>query len=359
MKETIKIVKTENSRLPHFDFDNMPPFGSTFTDHMFEADYIDGKWQNFTIKPLQNLSIHPSNLTFHYGQAIFEGMKASLRRKDGVPLLFRPLDHARRLNNSARRLSMPEFPEDWFVEVLEQLILVDKGWIPPEEGSAMYIRPFMIAMDNLIGVKPSQTYKFMILLLPVGPYYAKPVTLRAETKYVRAVKGGIGEAKAAGNYAASLFPFMEAKNAGYDQIMWLDALEFKYVQEIGTMNIFFVYGDKVVTPATDGALLKGITRDSFIKILKKEGIEVVERLISIDELIEAYKAGELTEVWGSGTAAVVANVSKLAIHDELLEFDVDNYRIGSMVKSILNKLRSGERKDEFGWIVPVEEKVEV
>lgn len=358
MKDTIKIVKTGNSRLSTFDFNNMPPFGSAFTDHMFEADYIDGQWQNFTIKPLQNLSIHPSNLTLHYGQAIFEGMKATLSH-DGTPLLYRPFDHARRLNNSARRLSMPEFPEEWFVEVLEQLILVDKDWIPPQEGSALYIRPFMIAMDNLIGVKPSQTYKFMILLLPVGPYYAKPVSLRAETKYVRAVKGGIGEAKAAGNYAASLFPFMEAKKDGFDQIMWLDAIEFKYVQEIGTMNIFFVFGDKVVTPATDGALLKGITRDSFIKILKHEGIPVEERLISIDELVEAYKAGALTEIWGSGTAAVVANVHKLAIHDEILEFDVEKYKIGPMVKGFLNKLRRGEKKDIFDWIVPVGEHVRV
>jgi branched-chain amino acid aminotransferase len=358
MKERIKIIKTKDSRLSKLDFNNMPPFGSTFTDHMFEADYLDGKWQNFTIKPLQNLSLHPSNLTLHYGQAIFEGMKASLST-DGVPMLFRPMDHARRLNNSATRISMPPFPEELFVEVLEQLILVDKDWIPPQEGSAMYIRPFMIAMDNLIGVKPSQSYKFMILLLPVGPYYDKPVTLRAETKYVRAVKGGIGEAKAAGNYAASLYPFMEAKRAGYDQIMWLDALEFKYVQEIGTMNIFFVVGDKVVTPATDGALLKGITRDSFIKILKSEGIEVEERLISIDELVEWYKNGLLKEVWGSGTAAVVANVSKLAIHDNILEFNVDDYIIGPKVKSILNKLRSGQLKDNFGWIIPVEDKVTV
>ena len=213
MKETIKIVKTSQSKLRDFDFNHMPPFGSTFTDHMFEADYIDGEWMNFTIKPIQPLSMHPANLTLHYGQAIFEGMKATLT-KSGVPMLFRPYDHARRLNNSATRLSMPAFPEDTFVEVLEKMILVEKDWIPPQEGSAMYIRPFMIAMDSLVGVKPSQTYKLIILLLPVGPYYDRPLSLRAETKYVRAVKGGIGEAKAAGNYAASLFPFMEAKRAG-------------------------------------------------------------------------------------------------------------------------------------------------
>jgi branched-chain amino acid aminotransferase len=254
---------------------------------------------------------------------------------------------------------MPTFPEQDFIDALELLITVDRDWIPPMEGSAMYIRPFMIAMDNLIGVKPSQTYKMMILLLPVGPYYNQPLSLRAETQYVRAVKGGIGEAKAAGNYAASLYPFMEAKKAGFDQIMWLDAIEFKYVQEIGTMNIFFVINGKVVTPATDGALLKGITRDSFIKILKSEGIVVDERLISIDELVESYKKGELTEVFGSGTAAVVANVQKLAIHEEMLEFDVDNYKVGPLVKNILNKLRSGEIEDRFGWTKKIEATVTV
>ena len=358
MKETIKIVKTSHSKLPEFDFNRMPPFGSTFSDHMFEADYVDGEWGNFTIKPIQPLSIHPANLTFHYGQAIFEGMKASMN-KNGIPMLFRPYDHARRLNQSALRLSMPTFPEEWFVEVLEKIISVEKGWIPPQEGSAMYIRPFMIAMDSLVGVKPSQKYKLMILLLPVGPYYDRPLSLRAETKYVRAVKGGIGEAKAAGNYAASLFPFMEAKRAGFDQILWLDALEFKYVQEIGTMNIFFVIDDKVVTPATDGALLKGITRDSYIKILKSEGYDVEERLISLDELEDAYRAGSLKEVWGSGTAALVANVEKLAIRENMLEFDVNKYQVGPFLKNYLNKLRSGEREDKFGWIHPIYEKVSI
>ena len=356
MKDAIKIVKTNQSRIKDFDFENMPGFGNAFTDHMFVADYIDGEWTDMTIMPLQDLSIHPANLTLHYGQAIFEGMKASLT-KDGVPMLFRPYDHARRLNFSATRLSMPTFPEDTFVEALEKLIIVDKAWIPPMEGSAMYIRPFMIAMDNLIGVKPSESYKLIIMLLPVGPYYDKPLSLRAETQYVRAVKGGIGEAKAAGNYAASLFPFMEAKKAGFDQIVWLDAQEFKYIQEIGTMNIFFVIDGKVVTPATDGALLKGITRDSFISIMQEEGLEVEERLVSIDELVEQYKAGKLTEVFGSGTAAVVANVYKLAIHDEVLEFDVDSYKVGPMVKKALNKIRSGERKDTFGWTKLIREEV--
>lgn len=352
MDTTLKIIKTENSRLGDFDFNNMPGFGNAFSDHMFEADYIDGEWKNFTIRPLSNFSIHPANLTLHYGQAIFEGMKASLS-KDGIPFLFRPYDHARRLNFSATRMSMPSFPEDVFIDVLEKLIMIDKDWIPPMEGSAMYIRPFMFATDGLIGVKPSQTYKFMILLLPVGGYYNKPLFLKVETQYVRAVRGGIGEAKAAGNYAASLYPYVEAKKQGFDQVLWLDALELKYVQEISTMNIFFVMKDKVITPATDGALLRGITRDCFMKILKKKNIPVEEARINIYEIFEQYKNGELLEVFGAGTAAIVADVDRLSLNGEVIKLDVSNYKISPMILSTINKIRSGEIADEFGWIKPI------
>lgn len=352
MDTTLKIIKTENSRLGDFDFNNMPGFGNAFSDHMFEADYIDGEWKNFTIRPLANFPIHPANLTLHYGQAIFEGMKASLS-KDGTPFLFRPYDHAKRLNYSAARMSMPSFPEDVFIDVLEKLILIDKEWIPPMEGSAMYIRPFMFATDGLIGVKPSQTYKFMILLLPVGAYYNKPLFLKVETEYVRAVRGGIGEAKAAGNYAASLYPYVEAKKQGFDQVLWLDALERKYVQEISTMNIFFVLKDKVVTPATDGALLKGITRDCFIKILKNHNIPVFEERIDIYEIFEKYKKGEVLEIFGSGTAAIVADVDRLSLNGEILKLDVSQYKISPMIMSTINKIRSGEYQDEYGWIKPV------
>ncbi len=356
MDTTLKIIKTENSRLGDFDFNNMPGFGNAFSDHMFEADFIDGEWKNFTIRPLSNFSIHPANLTLHYGQAIFEGMKASLS-KEGTPFIFRPFDHAKRLNMSAARMSMPSFPEDVFVDVLEKLIMIDKDWIPPMEGSAMYIRPFMFAMDGLIGVKPSQTYKFMILLLPVGAYYNKPLYLKVETEYVRAVRGGIGEAKAAGNYAASLYPYVEAKKEGFDQVLWLDAIELKYVQEISTMNIFFVLKDKVITPALDGALLKGITRDCFIKILKSKNIPIEETKINIYEIFELYKKGELLEVFGAGTAAIVANVDRLSLKGEVIQLDVSKYTISPMIMSTINKIRSGEYPDDFGWLKPVVQEV--
>ncbi len=352
MSTDIKITKTDKSKISEFDFNNMPPFGSAFTDHMFVADYIDGKWQNFEIKPLENLSLHPANLTLHYGQTIFEGMKAFLTN-DNKPILYRPERHASRFNRSANRMSMPSIPEEVFIDAVKALVKLEVNWIPKAVGSALYIRPLMFAMDAVVGVKPSKTYKFIILTLPSGPYYNRPLSLKAETEYVRAVKGGIGEAKTAGNYGASLFPFQLAKKEGYDQIMWLDGIHRKYVQEIGTMNIFFVIGDTLVTPMLDGAVLAGITRDSILTLMKAKGYKVEERLIDIDELIDAYDKGELKEVFGSGTAAIVAKINKLAIKDKIMNFDVENYKIANFVQDFINKVRKGEIKDEFGWIVNI------
>jgi branched-chain amino acid aminotransferase len=293
--------------------------------------------------------MHPAAMVLHYGQAIFEGMKAS-KSFDGRPMLMRPEQHSRRLNRSAERMCMPSLPEDLFLQGLRSLVAVDADWIPPQEGSALYIRPYMFAMDEFIGVKPSQTYRFIIFTGPVGPYYPKPVSLIAESKYVRAVKGGTGEAKAAGNYAGSLLPAKIAQDKGFDQVMWMDGHEFKYIQEVGTMNIFFVIGDKVVTPATDGAILKGITRDSIIQILKKKGYTVEEKPLHIDEVVKAYKAGQLKEVFGSGTAAVVAHVSKIQYQDTLMELPpMEEREIGVMVKAEIDGLRSGKIEDEFGW----------
>jgi branched-chain amino acid aminotransferase len=355
MNYNIKITKTANSRLSEIDFENIP-FGREFTDHMFEADYANGEWTNFEIKPFHYLQVHPGNLAWHYGQSIFEGMKAS-KDVHGRAMLFRPEKHAARFNNSARRMSMPEFPEDLFVEALHKLIGVDQAWIPPQEGSAMYIRPFMIAMDSSIGVKASSTYKMIVLLLPVGPYYSKPVSLKVEQEYVRAVRGGVGEAKTAGNYAAALLPTYKAIAEGYSQVMWMDAEEFKYVQEVGTMNIFFVIGDQVITPATDGAILKGITRDSIMTILRDEGYDVVEKKLSIDEIAAAYKAGELKEIFGSGTAAVVAEVDKLAYKELVMDLSNSEYKVARFAKDYINKLRRGLREDKYGWTVPVREQV--
>lgn len=357
MNHNISIQRTSQSRLGDLDFDNIP-FGQVFSDHMFVADYENGEWKDARIIPFGEFSIHPAAMVFHYGQAIFEGMKAS-KSIDGKPLLLRPEMHAKRINASAARMSMPDFPEDLFVEALHQLVGIDQAWIPPAAGSALYLRPFMIATDPYVGVRPSFTYRFMIITCPVGPYYPKPVSLYAETEHIRAAKGGTGEAKAAGNYAAALLPAEKAKAKGFDQVMWLDAKEFKYVQEVGTMNIMFVIDGKVVTPKPDGTILKGITKNSIIHILKDRGIEVVERDITIDEVIEAHQVGQLQEVFGAGTAAVVAHVSKIQYKDTLIELPpVEDRKIGTMVKAEIDGLRAGTIEDKFGWIVEVQGLVE-
>ncbi|MEL6989317.1 MAG: branched-chain amino acid aminotransferase, partial [Bacteroidota bacterium] len=267
MSYEIKINRNPHSTLSNLDFNNIP-FGKVFTDHMFVADFDGENWVDARIVPTGEISMHPGNLTLHYGQSIFEGMKAT-KSINGDPLFFRPEMHADRINASAERMCMPTIDPELFLQALHTLVYMERDWIPPHEGSALYIRPFMFATDEFIGVKPSKTYRFMILTLPVGPYYPKPVSLLAEETYVRAAHGGVGEAKAAGNYAASLYPAKLANEKGYDQILWLDAKEFKYIQEVGTMNVFFVIDGKAITPATDGAILKGITRDSIIKILGK------------------------------------------------------------------------------------------
>lgn len=345
----ISISKVTKSRVSEIDFDNIP-FGKEFTDHMFEADYANGEWQNFQIRPLEPLKVHPGNLAWHYGQSIFEGMKAS-KTKDGVPMLFRPEKHIERLNQSAVRMCMPEFPEQVFIDAVNAMVSLESGWIPPTEGSALYLRPLMIATDEAIGVRPSANYKMLIMCLPVGPYYSKPVSLKVEEKYIRAGDGGVGEAKTAGNYAASLYPAKMAKAQGYDQIMWMDSQEFKYVQEVGTMNIFFVIGDNVITPSTTGSILKGITRSSAIDILKTKGIDVEQRNISIDEIIDAHKNGQLKEVFGTGTAAVVAKVSKIGFRGADYEL-TGSTEIGDFIKSTINGLRLGTIEDQWGWTVP-------
>lgn len=352
MKYNIEIKKTSSSRLANIDFENIP-FGRVFSDHMFVADYKNGEWTDLRITPFEAFSIHPASMVLHYGQAIFEGMKAS-KSIDGKPLFFRPEMHAHRLNASAARMCMPDLPPDLFLEALHALVSLDSGWIPPKAGSALYIRPYMFATDEFIGVKPSANYRFIIFTGPVGPYYAKPVSLIAERKYVRATEGGTGEAKAAGNYAASLLPAKIAQEKGYDQVMWMDGKEFKYIQEVGTMNIFFVMNGKVVTPATDGAILKGITRDSIMTILRKKGYEVEERPLSIDEVIAAHKAGQLQEVFGTGTAAVVAHVSKIAVDDQVLELPpLEEREVGEIAKKEIDGLRAGTIKDIYKWVVPV------
>jgi branched-chain amino acid aminotransferase len=350
MSYSFKITKTDQSSLSKVDFNNIP-FGKTFSDHMFVADYIHGEWTNFEIRPVAPIPTHPGNMAWHYGQSIFEGMKAT-KDAEGHALLFRPEMHAKRINASARRMCMPEIPEDLFLQAIHTLVDMEKAWIPPQTGSALYIRPFMYATDETIGVKASDTYKFIIFVMPVGPYYSQPVKLLAQDTYVRAVVGGVGEAKASGNYAASLLPATMARKEGYDQVMWLDGVHKKYIQEVGTMNIFFVIGDEVITPNLDGAILAGITRDCIITLLKDKGYKVTERPITIDEVLKANEDGKLVEIFGTGTAAVIAPVEKLKYKDTVITLDMDKRNISKFAYDTINGIRNRSIEDKFGWIVP-------
>ena len=348
----IKIQKIEKSRLQDTTLENIP-FGSVFTDHMFVADYENGEWNNIEIKPYQPLTLDPSIAALHYGQAIFEGVKA-YKDPNGKAFIFRPYDNFKRFNISAVRMQMPEVPEEIFMEGLKTLIDMDKDWIPSKEDHSLYIRPFMFSSEPTIGVKPSEKYKFMIILSPTGPYYSKPMRIYVEEKYTRAAPGGIGFAKAAGNYGASMLASAEAREKGYDQVLWTDAFEHKYVQEIGTMNVFFIIGKKAFTPdLSSGTILEGITRSSAITILEEMGLPVVEKSIHIDELIEAHKAGELLEVFGTGTAATISVIRELKYKDYVMEFDSDKWKVAPELKTRLNNIRTGKVADTHGWMFAV------
>ena len=349
MNQKFPVSHVDHSRLSDIDFDQLP-FGRVFSDHMFVIDYQDGAWRDARIVPYGPMSIEPSNMALHYGQAVFEGMKAT-KTADGKAMLWRPEQHARRINASAARLAMPQLPEDVFLRAIHQLVDLDKNWIPPSEGSALYIRPFMFATDHGVGVRPSNTYRFIIFTCPVGPYYTKPVKLIAETHYVRAVAGGVGEAKAAGNYAAAMLPALLAQQKGYDQVLWLDAKEFKYIQEVGTMNIFFVIDGVVITPATSGAILRGITRNSMLHFLEEAGYKVETRPLAISEVVEAHKAGTLSEVFGTGTAAVVSHVESILYEDYSIDLPpVAERVIGPWLKSEIDGIRSGRLSDTHQWL---------
>lgn len=348
----ISIRKAERSKLQDLDLNNLP-FGRYFSDHMLEADYENGEWKNIEIKPYQPLLLSPSLAALHYGQAIFEGIKA-YKDTEGNPFIFRPLDNCKRFNISAERMQMPAVPEELFMEGMRQLIELDKNWIPTKEDHSLYIRPFMFATDELIGVRPSDTYKFMIILSPTGPYYNAPMRIYVEEKYVRAVPGGAGYAKAAGNYGAAMFATAEAKKKGYDQVLWTDAYEHKYVQECGTMNVFFIIGGTAITPGLEqGTILGGVTRLSTIKLLQELGFKVEERELSIDDIIDAYKAGVLFEVFGTGTAATISYIKELRYKDFVMQFDVEKWKTAPTIKKWLTDIREGRAEDKFGWMFKV------
>lgn len=329
-------------------------FGKIFADHMFVMDYSSDKgWYNPRVEPYQDFSLSPAAMVYHYGQAIFEGMKV-FRTEDDRVVVFRPQDHLNRLNHSAEIICIPPVDVDVVYEGLAKLIEIDKHWVPKSVGTALYIRPFIISTDAQLGVHASHTYKLIIITSPVGAYYAaglKPVKLKVEDKFVRAVSGGIGEAKTPGNYAASLRAGVEAQKEGFDQVLWLDGIERKYIEEVGAMNILFKIKGEIVTPALNGSILSGITRKSVLEVVREWGMPAVERRISIDEVFEAHAKGELEEVFGSGTAAVISPVGQLTWKGQTII--VNNNEIGETSQKLYNHitgLQYGKLADKHGWV---------
>jgi branched-chain amino acid aminotransferase len=350
---SIPVTKTTHSKLSETDFSSLV-FGKSVSDHMFVADYQNGAWGDFRIVPYGPMEIYPGNATLHYGQAIFEGMKA-YKNKKGEVLVFRAEANAKRLNESAKRMCMPTLPENVFLEALKQLLSLDRDWVPQGKGTSLYIRPFMFAMDNYLGVKPSDTYRFMIFTSPVGAYYSKPVSVKVETTYTRACQGGTGEAKAAGNYAASLFPALLAQKEGYDQLLWTDGKTHSQIEESGTMNVMFkIKGTIITAPTHGGTILKGITRDSVLQLAKDWGQAVEERFLSVSELEAALEAGTVEEVFGVGTAATIAFITK--IHSQGKDFILAEPSSDAFSKRVLNTLDSikyGEIQDPHQWMITI------
>ncbi len=348
-KHEIVIERTSSSRLAQIDFANLT-FGAEFSDHMFVVDYIDGQWVNPKITPFQNLSVSPSMTALHYGQTIFEGLKA-FKNTEGEISVFRPLEHAKRLNTSAERLCMATLPEELFMDGLKTLLKVDKDWVPSEEGCSLYIRPMMIATDVALGVSPAKSYKFIIFTSPVASYYAGSVKVLAETEYTRAAEGGTGFIKAGGNYAASLLPAKNALDKGYDQVLWTDGKEHKYVEECGTMNVMFQIGDTLITPATGTSVLSGITRKSIIALAQHWGYKIEERKLSLEELKEASANDELKDAFGTGTAATITHISHIGIGDTVLELPAENEReFSNKAQDYLTRLKAGQAEDFMGWM---------
>ena len=346
------ISRAERSKLNDLSLENIP-FGRYFSDHMLEVDFEQGVWKTPEIKPYQPLMLDPSLASLHYGQSIFEGIKA-YKDQAGNPQIFRPYDNFKRFNISAKRMQMPEVPEEIFMEGMRLLIDIDRNWIPERENHSLYIRPFMFSSDQAIGVRPSDSYKFMIILSPTGPYYATPMRIWVEEKYVRAVPGGIGFAKASGNYGGALYASAQAHQKGFDQVLWMDAYEHKYVQECGTMNVFFIIGNKAITPGLEsGTILAGVTRDSTITLLKEMGLEVEERDLSIFEIMDAYKEGTLREIFGTGTAATISLIKELTYQDYAMNFDVNTWTVAPGVKTRMDAIKYGLDTDDHHWMYKI------
>jgi branched-chain amino acid aminotransferase len=351
LQETInfKITPNKNSKINQVDWDNLP-FGKVFSDNMLVMDYRNGEWQTPEIMPFGNINMHPATSAMHYGQTIFEGLKAYKTSKNEV-LIFRPDMNAKRFVESCERMCMPSIPEHLFVECVRKIVDIDREWIPNKPGYSLYIRPFLYATDEFVGIRPSETYKFVIFTCPVGAYYSEPVNILIEEYYTRAAEGGVGRAKTAGNYGASLYPAKIGQSKGYHQLLWTDAKTHEYIEESGTMNIMFVVNGVLITPSEESdTILRGITKRSIIELAKFWGIPVEERKVKVSEIVNAIKDGSCTEVFGAGTAATIAHVNKIGYKNEdLLLTPIESREFSNRASKFLNQIKLGEVEDTFSW----------
>jgi len=353
----MELTVTEAEKLKDKPDESELGFGTLFTDHMFNMDYTPDKgWHSARIEPYAPFRLDPSTMFLHYAQGAFEGLKA-YRTESGNIQLFRPQENFKRMNRSCRRLCMPEIDEGFVLDALKKLLTIEKDWVPGAPETSLYIRPTIIATDPYLGVRASYTYRFFIILSPVGAYYPEgfnPVKILVTSDYVRAVRGGVGEAKTPGNYAASILAGEKAHEEGYSQVLWLDGVEQKYLEEVGSMNIFFVIDDEIVTPELNGSILPGITRDSVVKLARHWNDKVSERRIGIDELMQAHSSGKLQEVFGAGTAAVISPVGEIKYGDQVIT--IAGGEVGPVAQKYydaITGIQYGKAADELGWVVPV------
>ena len=348
----IEVIKTKATKINEVDFDNLK-FGSVFSDHMLECDFKDGKWQTPKVVPYGPITLDPAAKIFHYGQSVFEGMKA-YKDADGTVWLFRPLDNFNRLNISSKRLAIPELPESYFMDGLKTLLEVDKDWIPKKDGSSLYIRPFVFASGNGFHASPANEYKFIIATAPSGSYFAGEVRVLIEEKYSRSANGGVGFAKAGGNYAGQFYPTQLAIEKGYQQVIWTDDNTHEYIEEAGAMNIFVRINDTLITGPTSDRILDGITRKSIIELAKSENINVEVRKITVSEVVEAAKNGTLKEMFGAGTAAVISPISGFGYKNEDFELPKFDDTYASYLKKRITDIQTNKAEDPFGWRYKVE-----
>ena len=343
----IPVSRVYKSRLPEVDWDHLQP-GAVFTDHMFICDYSSGQWEEPAIIPFGPFSLLPTSLVFHYGQTIFEGMKA-FRTEDDRIHIFRPEKHYERLTRTTERMCMPAPPAELFHEGLRRLVELERDWVPAQPGGALYLRPFQIATDSRLSVRVSDSYRFAIVCSPSGLYFPKPVRVKVEREHVRAAIGGTGFAKCGGNYGGALYPTEKAKGEGYDQVLWTDAMTHSHIEESGMMNVFFVFGGRLVTPPLTDTILDGITRDSLLTLAAEGGIPVEERPVSVDELREGLKSRVVSEAFGAGTAAVISPIGGIGIDGIDYGLPVVSGGIGDQLKEMLDDIRYGRRMDAYGW----------